>query len=308
MATKKIMLNELQTLVKTLLKENDDMEAKRAEIYVNRLIELYGDDYKTIHKVIERNIVNNKYEHISNDFVQCVWNAVNKKFFPESNPFKKETVNEYGEDSGAQDMTWGMYNRDNYVAPPISTNPYAVAKEIKDELPDVFNEDMVEKIVDKYFIENDLNQKKLQDDSFWEDLYYALTEDFGKKLGYPTGIQEDYPTGSQYDSDAPWNQGLDPDYEDFEVVQDADNIDDFAVRLRDSNGGTTNVIYLSYILQETNASPEEYQYFESALSQNPRPPSFTKKLDMLIDDYSDIAEFVNEPDMDEDLKYNPNDY
>lgn len=301
MNTKKITLNELKTLIKELLIENEQQDISNAEKYVNLMINKYGDNYKTLHSAILYNLVNSKYNRVSNDFVLKVWQALDKKFNPEP------ALNEYGEDSGGQDMTWGMYNRDNYVAPSISTNPYAVAKEIKDELPDIFDENMVEKKVQEYFLEHDLNQKKLQTDDFWEDLYYALTEDFGKKYANPSQIEEDYPGDSQYDSNAPWNQ-ISADYDGFDIVEDADNRDNFGVRLRDSAGSTSNVIYLTKILEEVDASPEDYQYFDWVLEQNPKPASFMKKLGMLMDKYADYAEYSNEPDLDEEMKYNPKDY
>jgi hypothetical protein len=216
----------------------------------------------------------------------------------------REVINEYGEDSGGQDMTWGMYSRDNYVPKPLSSNGYDVAKAIKDELPDIIHENIVEKKVEEYFLENDLNQKRLQQDDFWEDLYYALTEDFGKKYGNGSSGLDEYDTST---NDAPFNQGDNFEYDDFEIINDSDSFDEFKIKLFDTGGGET-VVTLHQLLVSTNAPIEDEQYFANALESNQKPPSFMKKLEYLIDDYIPNAEFSNHPTRDDSMEYDPTDY
>lgn len=216
----------------------------------------------------------------------------------------REVLNEYGEDSGGQDMTWGMYNRNNYSSKPISANAYDVAEAIKDEIPDIFNETKLEQIVDQYFLKNDLNQKVLQSDDFWEDLYSNLEEDFGKTLGRVTSELDEFDTSTD---DAPFNQSNDYEYDDFEIVNDSDNFDDFKIKLFDSGGGST-VVSLYQLLVSTNASIDDEQYFAKALNSNPKPPSFMKKLEILIDNYVPSAEFSGYTTKDDSMEYDPTEY
>lgn len=204
MATKKITLNELKLVINHILNENEQEDVINAEKYVNLMVKNYGNDYKTLHKAILYNLVNSKYNRISNDFVLNVWSELDKKFNSPS-------------------------------------------------------------------------------------------------------VNEDYPTGASEDPNAPWNQTT-PDYEDYDVVKNGDNINNFGVQLINSAGGKTNIIYLSTILDNLNSSPEEYQYFEYALQQTPRPPSFIKKLNILIDEYSDKVEYGDNSSKDDFIKYNPDEY
>ena len=85
MATKKITLNELRSIVKklvkeeTMLNENEQEELFLAKKYVDDMIDIYGD-YKTIRKNILGNLVNSEYGKTSNSFVTKVWDEFNKKF------------------------------------------------------------------------------------------------------------------------------------------------------------------------------------------------------------------------------------
>ena len=84
MATKKITLNELRSLVKQIIKEENINENEQEELflakkYVDDMIERYGD-YKTIRKNILSNLVNSEYGRTSNSFVTKVWDEFNKKF------------------------------------------------------------------------------------------------------------------------------------------------------------------------------------------------------------------------------------
>lgn len=79
MATKKIRLNELRSLVKQIINENEQEELFLAKKYVDDMIERYGD-YKTIRKNILSNLVNSEYGRTSNSFVTKVWDEFNKKF------------------------------------------------------------------------------------------------------------------------------------------------------------------------------------------------------------------------------------
>jgi hypothetical protein len=84
MATKKITLNELRTLVKQIIKEeyineNEQEETVLAKKYVDDMIERYVD-YKNIRKNILSNLVNSEYGRTSNSFVTKVWDEFNKRF------------------------------------------------------------------------------------------------------------------------------------------------------------------------------------------------------------------------------------
>ena len=64
-------------------------------------------------------------------------------------------LNEYGEDSGGQDMTWGMYKRDNSSSLGLSIDqrmmtPFNVAVNIEEKLPADYNETDVENALEDW--------------------------------------------------------------------------------------------------------------------------------------------------------------
>lgn len=98
-------------------------------------------------------------------------------------------LNEYGEDSGGQDMTWGMYNRDNNLGLSIDQrmmSSWNVAVNITDNLPDSYVEDDVESAVTNYINDSAINQevanRYMKNDDWWGDLYYNIN-DIRRKRG-----------------------------------------------------------------------------------------------------------------------------
>jgi ATP-dependent protease Clp ATPase subunit len=79
MSTKKISLNELRTLVKQIINENEKEETLLAKKYVDDMIDRYVV-YKNIRKNILSNVVNSEYGRTSNSFVTKVWDEFNKRF------------------------------------------------------------------------------------------------------------------------------------------------------------------------------------------------------------------------------------
>ena len=115
-----------------------------------------------------------------------------------------------------------------------------------------------------------------------------------------------YPHGADADPNAPWNQEDSPEYSgNFEIVDDGDNVNEFSVKLIDDGGGTSTV-YLYKMLDTINANPEVVNYFEKALMTKPRPNSFEKNLNNLVDEYADHAEFDNYPE--QDYEPDPDEY
>lgn len=114
----------------------------------------------------------------------------------------------------------------------------------------------------------------------------------------------DYPAGADADPNAPWNQGDAPEFDTFNIKNDADNIVDFIVELHDTANGT-NIVSIEKMLDATNANKDEYIYFDWVLEQNPKPVSFLKKLKNLCKTYSLSAEFKYPDQGDE---YDANEY
>lgn len=93
-------------------------------------------------------------------------------------------INEYGEDSGGQDMTYGMYKRDNKgLGQSIDfrmMSPMNVALEIEDVLPENYIEVDVEKAVDNYIEDSSINievaKKYMKDEDWWDTLYYNIKD------------------------------------------------------------------------------------------------------------------------------------
>jgi hypothetical protein len=93
---------------------------------------------------------------------------------------------EYGEDSGGQDMTWGMYNRerrDGMDSSVLKGSAFNVAQSIEPQLSDNYNEKEVEAAVEAYWTDEGLDFQKLQNDDFWEDLYYNINDIRRNKSG-----------------------------------------------------------------------------------------------------------------------------
>jgi hypothetical protein len=75
----KITINELRSLVKQVISENEQEESLKAKEYVADMIEKYKD-YKTVRKNILSNLVNSEYGRTSNSFVDKVWKELGKQF------------------------------------------------------------------------------------------------------------------------------------------------------------------------------------------------------------------------------------
>ena len=98
-------------------------------------------------------------------------------------------IKEYGEDSGGQDMTYGMYKKNSKgLGQSIDfrmMSPMNVALEIEDILPENYNDKDVNKAVDNY-IENaainiQMAHKYMKDDDWWDTLYYNIKDIRDKK-------------------------------------------------------------------------------------------------------------------------------
>jgi hypothetical protein len=98
-------------------------------------------------------------------------------------------IKEYGEDSGSQDMTYGIYKRDNKgLGQSIDfrmMSPMNVAIEIEEVLPEKYNDVDVEKAVDNYIDDSSINkamaEKYMKDDDWWDTLYYNIKDVRDKK-------------------------------------------------------------------------------------------------------------------------------
>lgn len=126
-----------------------------------------------------------------NDFVFLIKGQKTNSFFRkgETNESVKKTLKEYGEDSGGQDMTYGIYKRDNKgLGQSIDfrmISPTNVALEIEDSLPEKYIDKDVEMAVDNYIEDASINvemvNKYLKDDDWWDTLYYAINDIRDKK-------------------------------------------------------------------------------------------------------------------------------
>lgn len=98
-------------------------------------------------------------------------------------------IKEYGEDSGGQDMTYGIYKRDNKGLGQSMDfkmmSPMNVALEIEEVLPEKYNDVDVEKAVDNYIDDSSINKamadKYMEDDDWWDTLYYNINDIRRKK-------------------------------------------------------------------------------------------------------------------------------
>lgn len=96
---------------------------------------------------------------------------------------------EYGEDSGGQDMHWGMHNRtperkDGMDSSVLKGSAWNVAQAIEPTLSQDYLEKEVEAAVEAYWTDEGLDFQKLAKEDFWEDLYYNIS-DIRKKAGKP---------------------------------------------------------------------------------------------------------------------------
>ena len=94
-------------------------------------------------------------------------------------------LNEYGEDSGGQDITWGMYKRDNSsnIGSSIDQRmmaPFNVAVNIEEKLPVNYNENDIENALKNWIEFEDVNRevadKYMSKEDWWEDLYYNIND------------------------------------------------------------------------------------------------------------------------------------
>jgi hypothetical protein len=126
-----------------------------------------------------------------NDFVFLVKGEKTNSFFRrgETNESVKQTIKEYGEDSGGQDMTYGIYKRDNKgLGQSIDfrmMSPMNVALEIEDVLPEKYIDTDVERAVDNYIEDSSINiemaNKYMKDEDWWDTLYYNIKDVRDKK-------------------------------------------------------------------------------------------------------------------------------
>lgn len=121
------------------------------------------------------------------------------------------SLSEYGEDSGGQDMHWGMYNKNNLTtSKSVFPSAYDVAHEIANQIQTQgdgsFYEKQVEQLVQQHFneisIPDYVYKKIMSDDGWWEDLYFNLNDILSK------GVQVSETTTSassgQYSQPAIW--------------------------------------------------------------------------------------------------------
>jgi hypothetical protein len=88
-------------------------------------------------------------------------------------------LTEYGEDSGGQDMHWGMYKDQGSSTGSRSVilgSAWNVAQAIEPELSDNYQEKEVEQAVELYWTDNGLDFQRLANDDFWEDLYFNIND------------------------------------------------------------------------------------------------------------------------------------
>lgn len=94
-----------------------------------------------------------------------------------------EELNEYGEDSGGQDMTWGKYKHDTNISSSIDQRmmaPFNIAVDIEETLPKSYIENDVESAIEKYIDFNQINKevadKYMSKEDWWDDLYYNIND------------------------------------------------------------------------------------------------------------------------------------
>jgi hypothetical protein len=91
-------------------------------------------------------------------------------------------LTEYGEDSGAQDMTWNRHKDSGLGASQDQRmmSPMNVALHIEPELPEQYNDIMVGTAVDKYIedaaINTEVANRYMRDDDWWDTLYGNIYE------------------------------------------------------------------------------------------------------------------------------------
>jgi hypothetical protein len=92
-------------------------------------------------------------------------------------------LNEYGEDSGGQDMTWAKYKHDTNIGSSIDQRmmaPFNIAVDIEETLPKSYNENDVETAIEKHIVFNEINRevadKYMSKEDWWDDLYYNIND------------------------------------------------------------------------------------------------------------------------------------
>lgn len=117
-------------------------------------------------------------------------------------------MNEYGEDSGGEDMTWGMYNRntsgmDTSIDQKMMSS-WNVANHIVDDLSNEYNEKDVEMAVTLYISDSGINQEVanayIKDDEWWEDIYYNINDIKRKKEGNINEVKYNFQTNADGDA------------------------------------------------------------------------------------------------------------
>jgi hypothetical protein len=92
-------------------------------------------------------------------------------------------LNEYGEDSGGQDMTWARYKHDTNIGSSIDQRmmaPFNIAVDIEETLPKSYNENDVETAIENYIVFNEINRevadKYMSKEDWWDDLYHNIND------------------------------------------------------------------------------------------------------------------------------------
>lgn len=109
-------------------------------------------------------------------------------------------LNEYGEDSGGQDMTWGRYKHDTSISSSIDQRmmaPFNIAVDIEEALPKSYIENDVESAIEKYIDFNQINRevadKYMSKEDWWDDLYYNINDIRRKREEERGELNEDDP-------------------------------------------------------------------------------------------------------------------
>jgi hypothetical protein len=203
----------------------------------------------------------------------------------------KESLDEYGEDSGGQDLHWGMYrDRNPNGSPSQMPSAHEAAQVIAPTLPPNYNEKQVEQAIHNEYPE--FWDQISTDDEFWEGLYYSLQSEIPNK-------KEDAPVNSFHQEEEEagmgdgMNSGMDDGsnvregYEDVADPQSPDNILPFS-KVRPgmkaiSNGEPVTVIAIGdyYDLKKYDGSGALGDFNESSRNDTKMKKSNIKKIKKL---------------------------
>jgi hypothetical protein len=132
----------------------------------------------------------------------------------------------------------------------------------------------------------------------------AIVENFSKTFNKIKRIDEnevneygrfDYDREINNDPRAPFNQVDQPEFKSFEILDDSNVMDEIYIQLKNEAGGTS-IASLENILMGIKASPEDVAYFQQAIQMNPRPQDFMARLESVVEQYAQKAEFGGYPE------------